>query len=482
MLSKSRIMAGRQCQRRLWLEVNRPELRVFASETRRRFAQGHRLNELVHRMLPDGLLIDDGLPLNSALKQTASALARDPERLLFEATFSSHRVLVRADIFAKVADGFQLTEVKSSTRVKPNHLVDCAIQTWVIDAAGYPVERTVLAHVDTGFVYPGDGDYRGLLRRVDVSERIADLLPEVAGWVDAGLGTLSLRHEPQIAVGPHCTTPYPCPFVAHCRPPPAEYPVESLPGGGRVVAELLAEGVRDLRDIPPGRLHKPLHQRVYQATLRGTPYIAEGLGETLRAMPFPRFYLDFESIQFAVPIWPGTRPYEQLPFQWSCHVEPRPGMLRHSEFLDTSGRPPLRACAEALLEALGNQGPIFTYSHFEREVINRLAAHLPDLAPALRPLSDRLVDLLPLVRAHYYHPAMKGSYSIKSVLPTIAPHLAYEALGDVHDGVEAQLAYEALIDPSTPPARAAVLDAELREYCRLDTLAMVELVRFFAGR
>ena len=197
-------------------------------------------------------------------------------------------------------------------------------------------------------------------------------------------------------------------------------------------------------------------------------------------MPYPRYYLDFETIQSAVPRWPYTHPYEQLPFQWSCHIEPAEGELEHAQFLDSSGESPMRACAQSLLDALGTAGPVFTYSPFEKTVIHRLAARFPDLAPRMHSLAERLYDLLPLIRAHYYHPAMKGSYSIKAVLPTIATELSHEALGEVHDGVGAQIAYEELIEPSTCMTRKASLVDALRRYCALDTLAMVRIVRFFA--
>ena len=479
MLSKSRLLAARQCPRRLWLEVNRPDLRTYGAETLRRLEQGRRLNAIVHRLYPDGVLIDESVPLGEALKRTAAHLARQPTRPLFEATFSRHRVLVRADVFARDDDGFRLTEVKSSTRVKPYHLIDCAVQNWVITAAGYPVETTLLAHIDTDFLYRGDGDYRGLLRVVDISEPVARLLSEVPDWVATALETLGADSEPAIAVGPHCTDPFACPFLAHCGPPTAEYPVSALPGGGAVVAQLQREGITDIRDIPPGRLERPLHERVRLATQTGAPYVAPELAATLRTLPWPRQYLDFETIQFAVPRWADTRPYEQLPFQWSCHIEEAGGRLRHVAFLDQSGEAPMRACAEALIAALGDHGTIFTYSPFERRVIHALAARLPDLAPRLASLTDRLFDLLPLVKAHFYHPAMKGSYSIKAVLPAVAPDLSYDGLGEVRDGLAAQLAYEALIDPATTAARRATLAAELEEYCRLDTLAMVRLVHHF---
>ena len=478
-LSKSRLIAVRQCRRRLWLEVNRPGLQIYAAGTLQRFAQGQQLNALIRRLYPDGVLIDEKLTLQDAIAFTAAHLARSPQSPLFEATFSSHQVAVRADIFRKTQDGFELTEVKSSTRLKPHHLVDCAVQNWVISQAGHPVQRTLLAHIDTRFVYRGDGDYSGLLRHEDVTDRIADLVPAVPGWIDEGLEILSLASEPDVATGPHCTRPFSCPFIAHCSPPATEYPVSLLPGGGRIINELLAEGIEDIRDIPDGRLHKPLQQRVRQATLSGDPYIAPELGNVLRSLPYPRCYLDFEAIQFAIPRWAGTRPYQQLPFQWSCHIESAPGQLQHAEFLDSSGEAPMHACAEALIDALGSGGPIFTYSRYERTVIHQLAARFPELAEQLHGLTERLFDLLPLIKAHYYHPAMKGSYSLKAVLPTVAPELGYDGLGDVQDGIGAQLAYESLIDANTPAQQRRSLSNQLREYCRLDTLAMVRLVRFF---
>ena len=479
MLSKSRVLAARQCPKRLWLEVNRPELRIVTPDVQRRFDQGHRLNDVVHRLIPEGHLIGDEVPLGDALKFTKRHLARFPEQPLFEATFSKHRVLVRADVFSHTDGAWRLTEVKSSTRVKPYHLDDCAVQTWVIREAGYPVAQTVLAHVDTDFVYRGDGDYNGLLKHVDVTEQIETLLTEVPDWVAEGLEALA-GEEPDIAIGPQCTDPFQCAFLSHCSPPPPEYPVTLLPNQGRIVRELLAEGIEDIRDIPAARLTKPLHERVRRATTTGEPYVASELADQLQDLPYPRCYLDFETTQFVIPLWADTHPYEQLPFQWSCHIEAADGELRHAAFLDTTGRPPMRRCAEQLLEALGQTGPILTYSPFERRVINDLKKRFPDLKAPLEALTERIVDLLPFVKAHYYHPAMRGSFSIKAVLPTVAPHLSYDGLGDVKDGTAAQAAFEEAISEDTEPSRRQEIERELLAYCALDTLAMVELVRFLS--
>lgn len=478
-LSKSQVLASRQCQRRLWLEVHRPELRDVDSAMLQRLSQGHRLETVVHDLHPDGVLIGRDTPAHKALQTTADHLQRMPHTPLFEATFSAHQVLVRADMVMQTDAGTTLTEVKSSTRVKPYHLIDCAIQHWVIDAAGYPVSKTLLAHIDRRFHYRGDNDYAGLLRHVDVSEPVTALLRDVPQWVDAGLDTLDRPTEPAIDVGPHCTDPMACPFRRHCKPIGTAYPVSLLPGGGHIVSQLRAEGIADVRDIPDGRLHKVLQERVRIATISGKPYVGQAIGATLRTLPYPRYYLDFETSQFAVPRWPDTRPYEQLPFQWSCHIEPAAGELEHAQFLDTTGESPMRACAQSLLDALGDTGPVFTYSPFEKAVIHRLATRFPDLGPRLRALAERLHDLLPLIRTHYYHPAMKGSYSIKAVLPTIAADLNHEALGDVHDGIGAQIAYEELIGHTAGLSRKASLADALRRYCALDTLAMVEIVRFF---
>jgi hypothetical protein len=180
-----------------------------------------------------------------------------------------------------------------------------------------------------------------------------------------------------------------------------------------------------------------------------------------------------------VPIFAGTRPFEALPFQWSCHIENSPGEIEHAEFLDLGSAPPMRALAEHLLATLGSAGPIVVYAPYERRVLTELAARFPDLAARLAALAERIVDLHPITRRHYYHPAMHGSWSIKAVLPTVAPDLGYETLGEVRDGLAAQAAYLEAIDAKTSASRRAALRRALLDYCRHDTLALVRLVEFF---
>ena len=480
-LSKSRVLSGLQCPKRLWLEKNRPELVAWTAASRRRLQGGHRLNEVVHRLVPDGILIAGEPDLGSALRATQYHLRHDPGRPLFEATFSAGGVLIRADVLWPLDGSVVLTEVKSSTRVKPYHLTDCTVQAWVLQQAGLTVERVELAHVDTEFIYPGGGDYHGLLRFVDVSAEVDTLLPDVPAWVGRCREALA-GGEPDVAVGPHCREPFDCPFLTHCTPPGPAYPVESLPTAGpELIAALHAEGHDDIRKIPPGRLAKPLHEWVREVTAAGMADIRPELVRTLRNLPYPRYFLDFETSQFAAPIWADTRPYEQLPFQWSCHVERADGAVEHREFLDTSGRAPMRAFADALLTALGDSGPVVVYSAFEKTILAWLATRYPDLAVPIEAIKGRLFDLLKVLKTGYYHPDMHGSWSIKAVLPTLVPDTGYDALEEVRDGATAQTAYDELIDAETAPERRSRLRRALLAYCRLDTWAMLALVRMLSG-
>jgi hypothetical protein len=241
--------------------------------------------------------------------------------------------------------------------------------------------------------------------------------------------------------------------------------------------EYVARGYRDVRDVPASEVSGAARVRVWRATLANRPEIQPALGEALRAIPFPRYFLDFETISRAVPVWPGTRPYQAVPFQWSVHLEKTSGDLEHFEHLDLSGEMPARALAQRLLTVLGDEGPILSYSDYERQCLRTLAQLVPMLADQLRALEPRLFDLLPLLRANYYHPAMRGSWSIKAVLPTVVPEMRYEDLGEVREGDAAQRAYQEAVHPAATPLRRHDIEQALRRYCRFDTEAMLRLVR-----
>jgi len=205
-----------------------------------------------------------------------------------------------------------------------------------------------------------------------------------------------------------------------------------------------------------------------------------GARDFVEELAYPRFYLDFETVGPAIPLWADTHPYQTLPFQWSCHIERVPGAMEHAEFLDLSGEPPMRALARQLITGLEAEGPVLMYTDYERRVIQQLAKMFPDLASALQEIEKRLVDLHPITRANYYHPDMLGSWSIKVVLPTIAPDMDYTKLEGIAEGTAASSAYLEAIQPETTAQRKELIRQDLLRYCKHDTEAMVRLVHFFA--
>lgn len=483
-LSKSRILSGLQCPRRLWLEAFRREVMETSAGAQASFDAGNALGDLARELYGPGLLIGHVDDISRALRETENALSTKGKRqVLFEAAFQYDGVMVRADALVPVRGGYDLIEVKSSGFVKDYHLVDCAVQAWVIQNAGISLRRIHIAHVDTSFVYEGGENYDGLLLPEDVTTKVIELQGNVPDWV-RGLKNVLRSEEPAIKTGEQCAKPFDCPFFNYCRkqePAGPEYPVTILPRAGKLAKTLQEEGYLDLCEVPVSRLANPLHQRVRQASISQLAFVDPGVATTMQKLGYPRYYLDFETVDFAVPKWAGTRPYQQIPFQWSCHVENPDGSIAHDMFLDLTGEPPMRAFAESLLVAVDEPGPILVYNQaFEKTRIAELAAMFPDLAGQLNAVIARIVDLLPIMRECYYHPAMKGSWSIKKVVPTIAPDLDYGNLENVASSGDAPLAYLEATHPGTTEVRRVELDAALRRYCANDTLAMVELVRTFS--
>lgn len=486
-LSKSKLMACRQCARRLWLEWHHPELCEVSAASQAAFETGHTVGAIARRLYDpkgNGLEIgrDATASRRSALQQTAEAL---PRRLpLFEAGFEGGRAYAYADVLLPVGGkqgrSWRMVEVKSATAVKDYYRMDAAIQSYVARTAGLPLKGVAIAYVDKTWTYPGKEDYAGLLVEQDVTRDAAALEPEVVELVENAHATICMRKEPSVRTGPHCTSPYPCGFLDHCKAsePVAEYPVEWIPRKQRkdLLAHLAQSGAIDMRQVPDHLLN-PQQQRVKQVTLSGKPYSdRRGAAERLRKDPYPHYFLDFETVQFAVPIWAKTRPYQKIPFQFSLHRRSASGEIRHYEFLDLSGNDPSRPLAEALVKACGVRGAIYAYNAgFEKGVLTDLARRFPTLRAALTQVCERIVDLYPIATDHYYHPDQQGSWSIKSVLPTLAPEHDYGNLDGVQDGGMAMDAFHLAIASDTSAAERARIEQELLAYCRLDTEALMVL-------
>lgn len=481
-LSKSKLLAHRQCPRRLWLELHRPELREDSAGAEARFLAGEQVAAVARELYDprgEGTLVDTRtLGVAQAVEATQALLSQG--KPIFEAGFAADGALAFADVLLPdEGGGWHMVEVKSSGSVKDYQRDDVAIQSLAARAAGVPLRTVRVAHIDTSWTYPGHGDYRGLLQEADLTDEVAGREPEVRAWVAGAHDVARRDSEPDVPTGPQCSDPFECPFTAHCAAgePQPEYPSAWLPGVRKKdLKQALSDGALDMRDVPDALLNEP-QRRVKQQTLSGEPWLArDEAAAALAEHALPAYFMDFETVMFAVPIWPGTRPYQQIPFQFSVHRLAETGSLEHRPFLDVSGQDPSRLFAEALLAAVETAGPVFVYNvAFERGRLRELAERFPDLGADLEALDARLVDLMPLVRRCYYHPSQQGSWSLKAVVPAVAPDLDYANLDGVQDGGMAAEAYIEAIDAETSAERRAEIERELSVYCRIDTEALVRI-------
>jgi hypothetical protein len=481
-------MSSLQCLKRVHLEINRKDLAHFSRATEAAFAIGHEVGDIAIELYGgnQGAFIEyNGGNFTAVLAKTEQLMTSMFRTPIFEATLRHGGVLVREDVLLPVDDdsgqNWRIVEIKASTRVKPEHIHDCAVQAWVHTGAGYPLSSISLGHINNRFQYAGDGNYDGLFAEHDLTGKVFELLPAVPIWVEEAREAVA-GPMPNVPVGQHCTKPYECPFIDYCWPNDSRYPIAGLAGSKKKLGIWVMDGYRDIRDVPSSEISSETQLRIHRVTMEGVPELLSGAQAFAESLAYPRFYLDFETVGPAIPIWAGTRPYQALPFQWSCHIERTPGVMEHAEFLDLSGEPPMRALAEQMIADLETEGPVLMYTSYERSVIESLAAMFPDLAGELQSIIERLVDLHPVTKINYYHPDMLGSWSIKAVLPSIAPDMDYAKLEGIQEGMGASSAYIEAIDPQTSAERKEQIREELLKYCKHDTEAMVRLVACFAGR
>ncbi|MSQ40471.1 MAG: DUF2779 domain-containing protein [Dehalococcoidia bacterium] len=480
-LSKTRFMAGLQCLKRLYLESYHRELLppVDASQ-QALFDSGNAVGVLARGVNPGGLLItEDYFNHDRAAARTRQAVADGSIPSIYEAAFTYDGIRTRVDILQRLnQDVFALAEVKSSTSVKQEHIPDSAVQVYVAEGSGIEIRNIYLVHIDRNYVFQG-GEYAldKLFYREDVTAQVrsymeTSIISDLARIRDA----LAQDDTPAVDIGRQCTKPYECPFFSHCREGLPDHHVEQLPGARVALLDSLkSAGITDIASIFsgfPGLTR--LQERVRESVVSGEAYVGRDLATELSGVEYPLRYLDFETFNPALPYYLGTRPYQVIPFQWSMHIQHADGRLEHREFLHEGPDDPRPAFISSLSDAAGNSGSIVTYSGYEETRLKQLAGDFPEYANSLLALVDRMYDLLKVIRAHYYHPAFHGSFSLKAVLPALVPELGYEDL-EINDGSMASVAYAQMIHPATEEFERGRIYAALLAYCQRDTEAMVRV-------
>jgi len=474
-LSKSKYLSGLQCDKRLWLEIHSPELIPPTPPSQERiFSQGAYVGELARERFSGGILIDaDYEKISEAFDLTKKALSNG-QSIIFEGVFSFDNVLVRPDVIKQDKNNdWELIEVKSSTSVKEENIHDVAIQTYVLKGAGIDVKRMFLMHINSECVYP---DLSNLFAIEEITEQVNDTLSTVPEKLDDFRKMLSLKDHPDIQIGKHCSSPYGCPFTDHCWSWIPENSIFTIPRlRWSVKQQLLEKNQVEIEKLPPDF---PLNnnQQRYRDSVQKRKAIIDwnAIGYDMSKLKYPLYFLDFETDNPSIPRFDGMHPYEQFPFQYSCHIIDKDGKVIHKEYLHESKSDPRKSLAKTLVKAIGKKGTVIAYNApFERGVLNRLAGWFPEHSVALGSIADRLWDQLGIFRNHYTDYQFGGSNSLKSVLPVIVPSMSYENLG-VSDGGEAQVTWNELIRlPEGSEKNKLVKD--MKEYCGQDTWAMVEI-------
>ncbi len=468
-LTKSRYMTGvTESKREMWFEA-RGELSPDVGD-RWRMEQGNLVSKLAWEEFPEGTFVG-GPPSESQLQ---------PTRPLFEVRFSVGDMTIRVDVLRSApSSGWVLTEVKSSTMTsrssRKKARQDVAFQAYVLGKAGLPLQGAEVMHLNPEYVHPGDGD---LFARTDLTGELDEQIQEAREKAPEFTSVLGRDKPPNLWPSRACNT-CDCPEACHDLP---EHSVLTLPRYyyQGYLDELIEEGKWTLEELAGHPNLKPRHQNYIQAAQAGEPYVdTSEVRDALSELEYPLYFLDFEAIDYALPPFEGTSPWEKVPFQYSLHVvkEGRPlgrEEVGHKEFLGTGEGDPRRPLAERLVQDIGPEGSIVVYNAtFERGILEDLQEAFPQWEDQFQNYTHRLWDQGKIFQdGHYVHPSQKGSWSLKTVLPAFDPDLRYGDL-DVQEGMEAVVQYSRMISPETSDSEAREIEEDLLAYCEQDTWAMV---------
>lgn len=433
--------------------------------------QGSEVGVSAQAWFPRGVRIT-GKHSRDAVKQTQEAI--DSGVLcLFEPAFLFDNLLVRCDILQKNAsDAWELIEVKSTTAVKYEHVYDLAFQKHVLTGQGLPVHSIHLMHICRECVYP---DLSNLFVIEDKTADVDLLLPEIPDQITYFRAVLDQDTEPEALLSKECAK-LPCPVKDYCWQNVPTHSIFTIPRlHKQKITDLVGQGIFSLYDLPANFPLTEKQKAYVDSVLKNQAKIdVQGIRHALSELTYPIHFLDFETIDPALPCFDGTRPYDQFPFQYSCHILQDDHTLLHQEYLHTETSDPRLPLVQSLLMHIADTGSVVVYNaRFERSVLKNLADAFPEYAPAIQFIIDRLWDQLEIFNKYYIHPDFLGSNSIKHVLPVLVPSLSYHELG-VQKGDDAQAMWEIMIHTTDEDKKQQMIE-DLKAYCCMDTLAMVEI-------
>ncbi len=484
-LSKSQYLRGIQCQKSLWLyKYNREAQDIPTQSQLARFQAGNEVGKLALELFEckEKIAFSEG-DFCAKIAKTKE-LIKSGAHSIAEATFAHNGVLVMVDILQITPQGVIINEVKSSTGLKGVYIDDLAVQYFVLKGAGYKIIGANLVHIDSSYVRKGALEVEKLFKREDCLQAVIEKQSEVEQNLARFESVLADNtNPPNIDIGAHCDCPYSCDFKGVCwSEVPSENSVFEISRlDSRTKFALYHSGIARFSDISDFSAFSQSQILQIQCALNNAVHIDKvKIREFLATIRYPVYHLDFETFKEAVPSFDSQCPYMQVPFQYSLHIDYGNGEQSavHREFLADAQGDPRPALVESLVRDIPRGAFILAYNaSFEKTVMKKLALIFPQYAEILEDFCSNTADLMtPFAQKSYYHPAMRGSYSIKAVLPALVPQMqsAYKGLELVHNGGEAMEAFPALKSMSESE-REAYRNA-LLEYCKLDTLAMLKVL------
>jgi hypothetical protein len=482
-ISKSKFVAGLSCEKRLFLEVNNPELKAPISASQEaKFALGHRIGALSQNRFPGGVNAEpeNKRDFQTWIESTRSFIANG-ESVIYEAAFSFQGSFCALDILLNQSGNLTAIEVKSGGSKTDTYVKDAAFQFFVMSQAGYAPNRFYLLLINGEYERQGSLDVQQLFKSVDITEDVLSLQNFVVNNLANFQSMLDQNIQPLNDIGPHCSVPYACPFYSHCSAHlPAENPITDLIGSSKKVWELYKRGVLSIEDIPSDFNLSQSQCSQVNGVKNGTEVIRkEPIRDFLNGLTFPIHFFDFETIWPAIPLAEGIKPYGHLSFQYSMHVVSENGELVHHEYIADPdlifrGINTEYDLIQKMKEDFASDGSIVAFNKsFEETRIRDMIQRFPQEAAFLNGLLPRFVDLMSIFRSLdiYYLPAMKGSYSIKYVLPALAPDFSYSDL-EVGNGGDASSIFASKASGNFEGDWLSTREALLK-YCERDTYGMV---------
>ena len=481
-LSKSKYINGLQCLKLLWVAINdASRLPVYDAATQHVFDQGHIIGELAQQLYPGGIKLETDNIGTNLRETTASLKLRKP---LFEAAFSGNRLYCRVDILnPSGGDSWDIVEVKSTNDVKDEQLYDLAFQRHCCQLNGANINHCHILHLNREYVKQGDIDPQQLF----VTEDVTDLLTKFANGLETRiaemLAVIDSDECPETTIGRRCNDPYSCLLQEECWKHLPEHHVMTLYSGKKLGEDLMAQGILDISNIPEEIKLNDKQQIQKDCVICGQPHIdTVEIKSFLKGLKYPLYFMDFETFATAIPIYDGTRPYQNIPFQFSLHVITKPGaMMEHYEFLPEGKDDPRPKFLAELKQDIGPKGSILVYyAAFEKSRLKELAGAFPEYQEWVDSINERIVDLnVPFKDFSYYHPQQLGSSSLKHVLPVLT-NLSYEEL-EIGEGTTASLKYMETAFGNISDAKRQKIRNDLLIYCGQDTGGMIEIIKKLQG-